>query len=71
MIFSDDRRAVEDHVQRGELLAGLVARGLCHELVETKVPLHDATLSQRLWDELVKDLRAKFSLEVDSSSSLS
>ena len=47
------------------IIAGLVARGLCHELVETHLPMHDALLSQRLWDELVRNLRDKFELELE------
>ena len=47
------------------IVAGLVARGLCHELVEAHVPLHEAILSQRLWDELVRNLRDKFELEIE------
>lgn len=45
------------------IVAGLVARGLCHELIETHLPDHTAILSTRLWDELVGKLREKFGLE--------
>ena len=42
----------------------MVARGLCHELVEVHLPLHQPILSDRLWDELVTALGEKFGLEV-------
>ena len=45
------------------IVAGLVAQGLCHELVETHLPDHVAILSPWLWDELVEKLREKFALE--------
>ena len=45
------------------IVAGLVARGLCHELIETHLPLHEPGLSTALWDELVGALRDKFGLE--------
>lgn len=47
------------------IVAGLVAQGLCHELVETHLPDHVAILSTRLWDELVEKLRDKFDLDPD------
>jgi putative PIN family toxin of toxin-antitoxin system len=43
-------------------VAGLVAEGLCHEIVETHLPEHTAILADPLWDELVEKLRAKFDL---------
>ena len=45
------------------IIAGLVARGLCQELIETHMPRHEAILSQVLWDELVRSLREKLGLE--------
>lgn len=45
------------------IVAGLVARGLCHELIEVHLPLHKAILSAALWDELAAVLRDKFGLE--------
>lgn len=47
------------------IVAGLVAEGLCHELVETHLPEHTAVLSLRLWEELVDKLREKFALGPD------
>ncbi len=47
------------------IVAGIVAEGLCRELVETHLPDHDVILSSPLWEELVGTLRAKFDLEVD------
>ena len=47
------------------IVAGLVARGLCHELIEIHLPLHDAILSSELWDELVTVLGEKFGLVPD------
>ena len=44
------------------IVAGLVARGLCHELVEIHLPFHEAILSNVLWEELVGALREKFGL---------
>jgi putative PIN family toxin of toxin-antitoxin system len=44
------------------IVAGVVAQGLCHELVETHLPDHTAILSRILWDELVEKLRDKFDL---------
>ena len=43
--------------------AGIVAEGLCHEIVETHIPQHTPILSQPLWDGLVAKLREKFDLE--------
>jgi len=45
------------------IVAGLVAKGLCHELIEVHLPLHEAILSVTLWDELVQALHEKFGLE--------
>jgi uncharacterized protein len=47
------------------VVAGLVAEGLCHELVEVHLPAHEVVLSQVLWDELVEKLRDKFGLDAD------
>lgn len=44
------------------VVAGLVARGLCHELIEVHLPLHEAVLSPGLWDELLTTLEEKFGL---------
>ena len=45
------------------IVAGLVVRGLCHELVETHLPLHETILSRPLWEELTTVLRDKFGLQ--------
>jgi putative PIN family toxin of toxin-antitoxin system len=45
------------------IVAGLVAQGLCHELIERHLPSHRPVLSAVLWDELVATLREKFGLE--------
>ena len=47
------------------IVAGLVSEGLCHELLETRLPDHAAILSRTLWDELVEKLRDKFGLAAD------
>jgi putative PIN family toxin of toxin-antitoxin system len=47
------------------VVAGVVAEGLCREIVEIQLPQHLAVLSRRLWDELVTKLREKFDLELD------
>ncbi len=44
------------------VVAGIVAEGLCREILEIHVPEHSAILSQVLWDELVVTLRKKFGL---------
>jgi uncharacterized protein len=44
------------------VVAGIVAEGLCREILEIHVPEHDVILSQVLWDELVATLRRKFDL---------
>ncbi len=53
------------------IVAGIVAEGLCHEIVETHIPQHIPILSQPLWDELVAKLRGKFDLEADELPVLS
>ncbi|HSL84964.1 MAG TPA: putative toxin-antitoxin system toxin component, PIN family [Thermoanaerobaculia bacterium] len=45
------------------VIAGLVARGLCHEILAVHIPLHRPILSRPLWDELTDKLREKFELE--------
>jgi putative PIN family toxin of toxin-antitoxin system len=47
------------------VVAGLVAEGLCHELVEVHLPAHEVVLSQVLRDELAEKLRDKFGLDAD------
>ncbi len=47
------------------VVAGIVAEGLCREILEIHVPEHTAILSQVLWDELVTTLRRKFGLTPD------
>lgn len=47
------------------VVAGIVAEGLCREILEIHVPEHTAILSQVLWDELVVTLRRKFGLVLD------
>ena len=47
------------------VVAGIVAEGLCREILEIHVPEHRAILSQVLWDELVATLRRKFGLAPD------
>lgn len=47
------------------IVAGIVAEGLCREILEIHVPEHVAILSPILWDELVSALQRKFSLTPD------
>ena len=47
------------------VVAGIVAEGLCREILEIHVPEHTAILSQVLWDELMSTLRKKFRLAPD------
>jgi uncharacterized protein len=47
------------------VVAGIVAEGLCREILEIHVPEHNAILSQVLWEELVVTLRRKFRLTPD------
>ena len=47
------------------VVAGIVAEGLCREILEIHVPEHEVILSQVLWDELVATLRRKFGLAPD------
>jgi putative PIN family toxin of toxin-antitoxin system len=48
------------------VVAGIVAEGLCREIVETHLPEHQPVLSRPLWDELEEKLRDKFDLEADA-----
>jgi uncharacterized protein len=45
------------------VLAGLVAQGLCHEILTLHVPQHRPILSRVLWDELTEKLSEKFGLD--------
>ena len=45
------------------IVAGLAAQGLCHELIEVHLPLHEAVVSVVLWDELTEVLEGKLGLE--------
>lgn len=47
------------------IVAGIVAEGLCREILETHLPEHEVVLSKPLWNELVEILRDKFGLDVD------
>ena len=47
------------------MVAGIIAEGLCREILEIHVPEHTAILSQVLWDELMTTPRRKFSLAPD------
>lgn len=47
------------------IVAGIVAEGLCREILEIHVPEHTVVLSQVLWDELLATLRRKFGLTPD------
>ncbi len=47
------------------LIAGILAEGLCREIVEVHVPKHTPILSPPLWDELVNVLGRKFDLEAE------
>jgi uncharacterized protein len=47
------------------IVAGIVAEGLCREILEIQAPEHTTILSQVLWDELVSTLRRKFRLTPD------
>lgn len=45
------------------IVAGLAVRGLCHELIELHLPLHQSILSRDLWNELLTTLREKLGLQ--------
>ena len=47
------------------VVAGIVAEGLCRELLEIHMPEHTAIVSQVLWNEFVSTLRRKFGLTPD------
>jgi putative PIN family toxin of toxin-antitoxin system len=47
------------------IVAGLVAEGLCREVVEIHLPDHTPILSRVLWDEVVEKIRDKFALVPD------
>lgn len=47
------------------VVAGIVAEGLCREILEIHVPEHQVTLSHVLWDELLSTLRRKFGLAAE------
>jgi putative PIN family toxin of toxin-antitoxin system len=47
------------------IVAGIVAEGLCRELVELHLPAHETVLSAPLFDELVATLERKFDLSID------
>jgi putative PIN family toxin of toxin-antitoxin system len=47
------------------LIAGIVAEGLCRELLEIHLPEHDLVLSDALLAELAEVLRNRFDLEAD------
>lgn len=47
------------------IVAGIVAEGLCREILEIHVPEHTVILSRVLWDELLATLRRKFGLAPD------
>jgi putative PIN family toxin of toxin-antitoxin system len=52
------------------LLAALVARGLCHEVVQRCLRAHAAASSPALLDELEATLRGRFPLTVESQAFL-
>ena len=45
------------------IVAGIVAEGLCREIVVDHVPDHTPILSNPLWNELVDKLKTKFDLD--------
>lgn len=47
------------------VVAGIVADGLCREIIEIHLPEHDAILSPVLWQELLDKLQSKFQLTPD------
>jgi putative PIN family toxin of toxin-antitoxin system len=47
------------------IVAGLVASGLCHEVIEEHLPRHEPILSPPLWSELLATLAQKLGLELD------
>lgn len=47
------------------VIAGIVAEGLCREILETHLPEHTPILAHVFWDELVGTLGDKFGLRAD------
>jgi putative PIN family toxin of toxin-antitoxin system len=47
------------------VVAGVVAEGLCREILEDRLPDSTPVLSTPMWDELERVLRHKFALVVD------
>lgn len=47
------------------VVSGVVAAGLCREIVEIHLPDHTPVLSPPMWDELVEVFATKFGLAVD------
>jgi uncharacterized protein len=47
------------------IVAGIVAEGLCREIIEDHIPDHTPIRSDWLWDELTDKLRTKFELNLD------
>lgn len=52
-------------VDTNVIVAGLVASGLCHELIEDHLPRQEPILSTPLWEELETTLTQKLGLEPD------
>lgn len=48
------------------LVSGILAEGLCREIVEIHLPDHTPILSSPLWNELVEALEEKLGLDADS-----
>lgn len=47
------------------VVAGLVAQGLCREIVEVHLPRHTPVVSPWMWTELTAKLEEKFDLQVE------
>jgi uncharacterized protein len=47
------------------IVSGVIAEGLCREIVECHLPQHTPILSAALWDELVEVLQTRFDLSPD------
>jgi len=52
------------------VVSGVIAEGLCREIVETHLPQHTPILSTALWDELIEVLQTRFDLVVDELPAL-
>ena len=52
------------------IVAGIVAEGLCREILETHLPEHTPILAPILWAELVDKLRDKFGLRQEDLPAL-